>query len=47
MIYARIAGTGSYLPGEPVSNDDLVKRGIETAKRRCQGETVEVSHEYY
>jgi len=25
----------------------LVKRGIETAKRRCQGETVEVSHEYY
>ena len=31
MIYARIAGTGSYLPGEPVSNDDLVKRGIETS----------------
>ena len=25
----------------------LVKRGIGTAKRRCQGETVEVSHEYY
>ena len=25
----------------------LVKRGIETAKRRCQGESVEVSHEYY
>jgi carbon-monoxide dehydrogenase medium subunit len=25
----------------------LVKRGIETAKRRCHGETVEVSHEYY
>ena len=31
MIYARIAGTGSYLPGEPVSNDDLVKRGIDTS----------------
>lgn len=31
MIYARIAGTGSYLPGEPVSNDDLVARGIETS----------------
>lgn len=31
MIYARIAGTGSYLPGAPVSNDDLVARGIETS----------------
>ena len=31
MIYARIAGTGSYLPGDPVSNDDLVKRGIDTS----------------
>ena len=31
MIYARIAGTGSFLPGEPVSNDDLVARGIETS----------------
>ncbi|WP_068634643.1 beta-ketoacyl-ACP synthase III [Thauera butanivorans] len=31
MIYARIAGTGSYLPGEPVSNDDLVARGIDTS----------------
>lgn len=30
MIYARIAGTGSFLPGKPVSNDDLVARGIET-----------------
>ena len=30
MIYARIAGTGSYPSGEPVSNDDLVKRGIDT-----------------
>lgn len=31
MIYARIAGTGSVLPGEPVSNDDLVARGIDTS----------------
>ncbi|BAL25153.1 beta-ketoacyl-ACP synthase III [Azoarcus sp. KH32C] len=31
MIYARIAGTGSFLPGEPVTNDDLVARGIETS----------------
>lgn len=31
MIYARISGTGSYLPGEPVSNEDLVKRGIDTS----------------
>lgn len=31
MIYARISGTGSYLPGGPVTNDDLVKRGIDTS----------------
>lgn len=31
MTYARIAGTGSCLPGEPVTNDDLVARGIETS----------------
>ncbi|MBX3679153.1 MAG: beta-ketoacyl-ACP synthase III [Rhodocyclaceae bacterium] len=31
MIYARIAGTGSYLPGQPVSNSDLVARGIDTS----------------
>lgn len=30
MIYSRIAGVGSYLPGTPVSNDDLAARGIET-----------------
>lgn len=30
-IYSRIAGTGSYLPGVPVTNDDLVARGIETS----------------
>ncbi|MCB1898053.1 beta-ketoacyl-ACP synthase III [Cognatazoarcus halotolerans] len=31
MIYALIAGTGSYLPGQPVSNSDLVARGIDTS----------------
>ncbi|MBS0368604.1 MAG: ketoacyl-ACP synthase III [Proteobacteria bacterium] len=31
MIYARVAGTGSFLPGEPVTNDDLVARGIDTS----------------
>lgn len=31
MIYARIAGTGSFLPGLPISNDDLAARGIETS----------------
>ena len=31
MIHARITGTGSYLPGDPVSNNDLVARGIETS----------------
>lgn len=30
-IYSRIAGTGSFLPGTPVSNDDLVARGIDTS----------------
>lgn len=29
--YARIAGTGSFLPGNPVTNDDLVARGIDTS----------------
>ncbi|MBK1678865.1 beta-ketoacyl-ACP synthase III [Rhodocyclus tenuis] len=31
MMFARIAGTGSYLPGTPVTNDDLVARGIDTS----------------
>ncbi len=31
MIYSRITGTGSYLPGTPVSNHDLAARGIETS----------------
>ncbi len=29
-MYARVIGTGSCLPGKPVSNDDLVVRGIDT-----------------
>jgi 3-oxoacyl-[acyl-carrier-protein] synthase III len=31
MIYSRIIGTGSYLPGLPVSNHDLVARGVNTS----------------
>lgn len=30
-IYSRLTGVGSYLPGCPVSNDDLVARGIDTS----------------
>lgn len=30
-MYARLIGTGSYLPGLPVSNDELAARGIETS----------------
>jgi hypothetical protein len=30
IMYARLIGTGSYLPGNPVSNDDLAARGIDT-----------------
>ncbi|TRZ65082.1 MAG: ketoacyl-ACP synthase III [Rhodocyclaceae bacterium] len=30
-IFSRIAGTGSCLPGQPVSNDDLVARGVDTS----------------
>lgn len=29
-MYARLTGTGSCLPGNPVTNDDLVARGIDT-----------------
>lgn len=29
-MFARVIGTGSYLPGKPVSNDDLAARGIDT-----------------
>ncbi len=31
MIFSRIAGVGSFLPGEPVSNADLVQRGVDTS----------------
>ncbi|HTJ97917.1 MAG TPA: beta-ketoacyl-ACP synthase III [Rhodocyclaceae bacterium] len=30
-VFSRIIGTGSYLPGNPVTNHDLVARGIETS----------------
>ncbi len=30
-MFSRITGIGSFLPGEPVSNDDLARRGIETS----------------
>ncbi|MFT4178069.1 MAG: beta-ketoacyl-ACP synthase III [Thermomonas sp.] len=30
-IFARIAGTGSYLPAQVLTNDDLAARGIETS----------------
>jgi 3-oxoacyl-[acyl-carrier-protein] synthase-3 len=29
-MYARLIGTGSCLPGQPVTNDDLAARGIDT-----------------
>jgi 3-oxoacyl-[acyl-carrier-protein] synthase III len=31
MTFARIAGTGSFVPGEPVTNQNLVEQGIETS----------------
>ena len=31
-MFARIAGVGSYLPGQPVSNLDLIARGIDTSE---------------
>ena len=30
-MFARIAGIGSFLPGSPVSNNDLVSRGVDTS----------------
>ena len=30
-MYARLTGTGSCLPGAPVTNDDLVARGVDTS----------------
>jgi 3-oxoacyl-[acyl-carrier-protein] synthase-3 len=29
-MFARISGVGSYMPGQPVSNDELVKRGVDS-----------------
>jgi 3-oxoacyl-[acyl-carrier-protein] synthase-3 len=29
-MFARIAGVGSYLPGLPISNTDLIQRGVDT-----------------
>ncbi|WP_153108687.1 beta-ketoacyl-ACP synthase III [Propionivibrio limicola] len=31
MLFARIAGVGSYLPGKPVSNNELAQRGVDTS----------------
>ena len=31
MTFSRIAGVGSFLPGLPVSNADLVQRGVDTS----------------
>ena len=31
MSYARITGIGGYLPGQPISNRDLVARGVNTS----------------
>lgn len=31
QIFSRLTGTGSYLPGNPVSNHDLVARGIDSS----------------
>ena len=31
-MFASIAGVGSYLPGQPVSNLDLIARGIDTSE---------------
>lgn len=30
-MFARITGIGSFLPGKPVSNNDLVQRGVDTS----------------
>ncbi|MDR0233915.1 MAG: ketoacyl-ACP synthase III [Zoogloeaceae bacterium] len=30
-VYARVTGTGGYLPGKPVSNFDLIHRGLDTS----------------
>lgn len=39
MIFSKVVGTGGYVPGQPVSNDDLVARGIETSDEWMAGRT--------
>ena len=39
QIFARITGTGSHLPGAPVTNDDLVARGVDTNDQWVQERT--------
>ena len=39
MIFSRIAGVGSFLPGAPVTNDDLVRRGVDTSDEWVTGRT--------
>ncbi|MBK9217977.1 MAG: ketoacyl-ACP synthase III [Uliginosibacterium sp.] len=39
MIFSRVVGTGACLPGAPISNDDLVARGIETSDEWMIGRT--------
>ncbi|HPT48924.1 MAG TPA: beta-ketoacyl-ACP synthase III [Accumulibacter sp.] len=38
-MFSRITGTGSFLPGAPVSNDDLARRGIDTNDDWIRGRT--------
>ena len=39
MIHARITGTGSYLPPNALSNDDLIARGVDTSDDWIVGRT--------
>lgn len=38
-MFARIAGVGSYLPGPPISNADLIARGVDTTDDWVIGRT--------
>lgn len=38
-MFSRVTGTGSFLPGVPVSNQDLARRGIETSDEWIVGRT--------
>lgn len=37
--HARVLGTGSYLPGHPVSNDALAERGVDTSDEWIRSRT--------